>query len=341
LDIPIRIDGTQASASIFVSSTKNELGLFISGISGEERNNRGWELLKTEHGVIENKAVFFYDEILSSSSLGPELDRDYFARQFDINDERSILEVSYKDEIDGMRLIADALDTYQLTRDQMVIIDITTMIVPYISSLLWYIIKKTELARLCFFYTEPRYYYKGKLPKTFSGRASSEKFAVGTDKIGNLEGYLGERKHPEDKMILVILLGFEGNRAFEIYQYSDPSYVIPINGLPAYRPEYKDYSLVFNTEIIGEKIAYGNIKYAPANDVFETKATLDQVYEQFSGYHDIEIAPIGTKPMALGCCLFALENNDCRIVYHYPRLYNPKTSVGFGKTWAFYAEISR
>ena len=70
---------------------------------------------------------------------------------------------------------------------------------------------------------------------------------------------------------------------------------------------------------------FKNLRFAPAYDPFETKHTLDEIYYECSNDYNISIAPLGSKPMALGAGFFALEHDDCRIIYPYPQEYFPKS----------------
>jgi hypothetical protein len=58
-----------------------------------------------------------------------------------------------------------------------------------------------------------------------------------------------------------------------------------------------------------------------------------------SRYKDyrIDILPVGSKPMALGACLFALKNikNSCRMIFPFPSEYKPNQSIGHGKLWEY------
>jgi hypothetical protein len=49
----------------------------------------------------------------------------------------------------------------------------------------------------------------------------------------------------------------------------------------------------------------------------------------------INIAPLGTKPMALGACLFALHNPEVRVVYPVPEHYEDKYSDECWNSWTY------
>jgi len=135
------------------------------------------------------------------------------------------------------------------------------------------------------------------------------------------------------------LLGFEGERAIQVVNAADPDITIPINGFPSYKPEFKDISLLLNEELLREIEIFKKLKYAPANDPFETKKVFEEIFQQYSNKYNFSFAPIGTKPMAIGSCLFALEHLECRVIYPYPSEYNLKSSKGCGSTWIYVLNI--
>jgi hypothetical protein len=76
------------------------------------------------------------------------------------------------------------------------------------------------------------------------------------------------------------------------------------------------------------------LRYVEANNPF---SALNTFYELKNEYHDccIDIVPIGSKPMSLGVCLFAIYNSDVRVIYPFPEKYISETSSCFKKTWEY------
>jgi len=63
--------------------------------------------------------------------------------------------------------------------------------------------------------------------------------------------------------------------------------------------------------------------YSKANNPFEIYNLLQGIKIKTPN-NFINIAPLGTKPMALGACLFALHNPAVRIIYPLPDAYESK-----------------
>ena len=119
-----------------------------------------------------------------------------------------------------------------------------------------------------------------------------------------------------------------------IPQEINPDIIVPINGFPSFFPKYKDIALINNDVNYYENDI--EIIFAEANNPFNTYNQLLLLKNKYSTYY-IDIIPTGTKPMALGACIFALksQNNDIRILYPSPSEYKNKQSYGSGKTWEY------
>lgn len=76
--------------------------------------------------------------------------------------------------------------------------------------------------------------------------------------------------------------------------------------------------------------------FSSANNPFETYNQMNFLKNQHKDYC-IDIIPAGTKPMALGACLFALKNgnNDIRILFPFPSAYKNQHSIGKGTIWEY------
>ena len=49
----------------------------------------------------------------------------------------------------------------------------------------------------------------------------------------------------------------------------------------------------------------------------------------------LNIAPLGTKPMALGACLFAIHNPEVRVIYPIPDKYENLTTEECWDSWVY------
>ncbi|KAF6242088.1 hypothetical protein C6988_10185 [Nitrosopumilus sp. b1] len=152
--------------------------------------------------------------------------------------------------------------------------------------------------------------------------------------MGEIPGF---GSHEGKKELLVILLGFEGNRSLEILNEITPYKTITINGFPSYLLDYKDQSIILNRDFLFQSGCKKAIKRASASDPFETYEVLETILKEHPGYL-LTIAPLGSKPMALGSLIFLLEHPDSsRAVFSYPQEYVSKDQPAqkYGKTWFY------
>jgi hypothetical protein len=119
--------------------------------------------------------------------------------------------------------------------------------------------------------------------------------------------------------IFIPLLGFEGTRLKYIIEQIQPESgnIIPVVGLPGFKPWYVFETLRGNKSSLIETDAWQSIKYAPGDCPFSCYYLLEKVYNDFREQH-IKIAPIGTKPHALAAVMFSLNYPQIEIVYDHP-----------------------
>jgi hypothetical protein len=213
-----------------------------------------------------------------------------------------------------------------LTANKKILIDISTFVKPYFFCLLKLLGHECRASEIYITYTEPISY----------SRPVGDRFTFtrGLDHVGEIPSFNGFTDI-EKRNLLVILLGFEGQRALEILRGVQPDKTLVINGFPAYRSEFKDVSLVSNISVIREGECLHELQFSSASDPFETYRTIEKLYENWSKTYNFSLAPLGTKPMALGACLFALLNPDTRVLYAYPQGYVQKVAQGYGRTWMY------
>jgi hypothetical protein len=125
-----------------------------------------------------------------------------------------------------------------------------------------------------------------------------------------------------DDMKFVALLGFEGGRFTHLIELIQPpsDNIIPVIGVPGFRIEYPFVALWGNRFPLKETNSWGNIKYVAANSAVDVFLLLKKILNQTPGNTKITLAPIGTKPHAIGAILFAIKfPNRVEIVYDNPK----------------------
>ena len=178
-------------------------------------------------------------------------------------------------------------------------------------------------------YTEPGEYQAHKRP------TPPELFDL-SERLGDVEGLPGMARlagpPPGTPLLLVVLLGFEGGRARHITTTLEPQpTIIPVVGAPGMHVEYATQAVECNREFLKNTDAFGNIHWVDAVCPFSVRDLLDDIANENRGTY-MYVAPIGTKPHALGALLYCLScPSDCEIIYDHPTPRKDGTS-GVGKT---------
>lgn len=135
------------------------------------------------------------------------------------------------------------------------------------------------------------------------------------------------------KAELVIFLGFENDRLSRIIENDEKAKYkkyTPILAVPAFVPGWENISLRRHYLELNN---FNNILFAPANNPYEVNEVLIKI-QQNSDFDHIVIAPIGTKPHALGSIIFLinskLKGQNVGIVYDFPEKKENRTD-GIGK----------
>lgn len=205
-------------------------------------------------------------------------------------------------------------------------IDISCFTKPYFYFIIKFLKERYKIQNVTVFYTEPKSYLFAKgLFQTF--HTSS-----GPLSVSEMPGYPGLELRGS-KRKLIILLGFDGDLSKEINEEVSPKDTVVVNGFPSYAPKFKDISLIANEKLVSDQNI--TIRYARANNPFEVYNLLKTIKNEEKGDFFLNVAPLGTKPMALGACLFALHNPEVRIVYPLPEFYDKKYADKCWKSWLY------
>jgi hypothetical protein len=138
--------------------------------------------------------------------------------------------------------------------------------------------------------------------------------------IAPIPGFASLSDAPDEDVCFIPLLGFEGTRLAYITEHVQPpgGKTVPVVGVPGFRPEYPFYAYHGNRSALTESRAWRNVRYAIANCPFSLFYLLQDIANEHP--RDIlKIAPIGTKPHALGAVLYAsVARRNVELVYDHP-----------------------
>lgn len=176
-------------------------------------------------------------------------------------------------------------------------------------------------------YTEPEHYdiekfkEEGVLCKDLSERIE------GIEPLPGLANII-----PDDvDMKFIALLGFEGGRFTQMYETVQPptDKIIPVIGVPGYRPEYPFVAYWENRRPLISTESWQFVEYAAANSLVDIFFLLKKIKNK-PPISKIKLAPIGTKPHAIGAILFAIKYpKDVEIVFDNP-IRKSKRTKGVG-----------
>jgi hypothetical protein len=106
-------------------------------------------------------------------------------------------------------------------------------------------------------------------------------------------------------------------------------HVIPVVGVPGFQIQFPAFTITCNQEFLEEQGAYPNIRLARASCPFEAYEALADIRRDYPGCY-MYVAPIGTKPHAVGAIWYAIEHaGSTEIMYDHPTR-RPKRTEGVG-----------
>ena len=178
--------------------------------------------------------------------------------------------------------------------------------------------------KIRFLYTEPKDYITDL----------SQPLSFGIRKIFPIPFYSGDFDFSKDSL-LILMLGYEGNRALALLEEMDPAECLLLIPKPAYHAEWEGRTEEMNRGIIG-MVGRSNIKYIDSRNPIKVYEQLKSILSdsKFADYNHI-FSPIGTKPQSLGLFLYLNDNPaNTILIYGAPLRHNKLFySEGIGRSW--------
>jgi len=142
----------------------------------------------------------------------------------------------------------------------------------------------------------------------------------GVQQITTIPNFFGSFSY-EKQTILILLLGFEPERALAVWKHFNPSRTIAlITNPPRYgNLDYLKYARENNSYLLSQSSI--EVRDVPADNPYAVKSVLEAIYNDTRGSFNTVIGPFGTKPQVIGVFLFCLEHPKVQIVYSFPVNY--------------------
>lgn len=141
------------------------------------------------------------------------------------------------------------------------------------------------------------------------------------------EGYLGVRALPGFtrlpnalvSKLLVAFLGFEGTRLQHVYDDQEPgeNNTVAVVGFPAFRPGWQNLTIAANEPALQSTSSYRFMRTATAFSPFDAYHILCDLQSD-RPEQNLVVAPIGTRPHALGAVIYAIKNSNSYLLYDFP-----------------------
>lgn len=165
-------------------------------------------------------------------------------------------------------------------------------------------------------YVEPGDYRFSASPTDVTLFDLSEKI----EGIAPLPGFVTLGGREGEEALFVPLLGFEGARLAYMLEAVQPKRenIVPIIGVPGFRPEYPFYAYLGNRLQLSETRAWHNVRFASANCPFAAYHLIGAIAAE-SPAKLVRLGLIGTKPHALGAILYFLDHpTETELLYDHP-----------------------
>ena len=296
--------------------------IFLACASFEDRTTAVASKLSKQY-LITNSFVCKYEEKNRSSARD-----ENFEKLRGLLFERSTnvfpIICDHHDPLDGIRKFRELCDNKGIDLEGKVVsVDITTFTKQYLLVLLKYL-KKQQPKSVRLFYTEPEdYAVKWSKPLSY-----------GLIDIVSVPTY-GGHSYTDKENLLILILGYEGDRAYGIWERLSPHKTIAIIGRPSFKDLWEGRVEQFNRKLLS-KLPKNSIYYSPTLDPFQVKKDLDTLIEHHLARFNIAISPLGSKPQVIGCYLSLSLHPEVQVIYAIPKYHEEEYfSKRIGRMWEY------
>jgi hypothetical protein len=217
-----------------------------------------------------------------------------------------IFGLSFDNPIKIIKKIDDIVEKY-LPQKLNVTMDITTFPRHELLTTLYYLRHSSLLKRLRILYVTPKKY--GNWLSRGYKRFMLLPFFQGPSTFHN-------------KVALLVLTGFEKERAISLIDDLEPSAVFLAMAEPGTAPQFQETSRQTVNRIKELRQIYNEIFFISGNDPFKCRDSLIEIMDRCSPEYDFFVAPIGPKLTVLGLYLAYEKKPNFRIVYPFTQTYN-------------------
>jgi len=182
-------------------------------------------------------------------------------------------------------------------------------------------------------YVEPEEYAKN--PDSLEGQIYDLSERI--QGVSPIPGFASLYDRRRGHSVFIPILGFEGTRLSYIFEQVQPkgNNIVPIMGVPGFQPGFPFESYAGNRQVLLDTGSWSYVRYADAGCPFSLFFTVDDIVSK-RNTSSVKIAPIGTKPNALGALLYKIANpSQTELIYDHPIRKEGRTK-GVGKMFVYH-----
>lgn len=220
---------------------------------------------------------------------------------------------------------------YEKFEGESALLDATTLDVPELILLTKFLFSTCQ--RIGYIYAEPESY---KLKTIDNGELHNFTLSETYSPFMPIPGFTPELTTQKQGNLLVFL-GFEPSRLSRALSPDEVAHIKTssvVFGIPPFHASWEMHSLMQNAETLKEA-QVKEVHFAGANDPLTTLNLIKQFAQSFDLSNErLILAPLGTKPAAIGVSLFSAIHDNVRIMYDFPKKL-PDRTQGIGKIHHF------
>ena len=142
--------------------------------------------------------------------------------------------------------------------------------------------------------------------------------------------FFGDDYNPQRQKLLIEILGFEGLRAYAIWETLDPHKTIALIGKPSEKNKrWRDISERENMLLLSRPNV--ELREIPFTSVKDSIETLEDIYDKVGEKYNIIISSLGTKLSAVSLFYFASRHKNVFITFSRPAEHTEHNSYGYNK----------
>lgn len=230
------------------------------------------------------------------------------------------------------QVITEGIRRSEFVVGQRLCVDITGMMRPQIMFLMAYL-KELGCVNFDLLYTEPEHYK----------RRAYTQFSIGEDvEVRSVAGYVGAHENDMNGDVFVLGVGYDHQLISHALQAKEAARTLQLHSFPSLSADMYHESILRLHRVRSELSRIGDeVYFSSANDPFVIAASLAAAVSTVNKHREITniyLAPLATKPQAVGFGLFYLRHladKPASMIYPNSRLYDRETSKGIGRSWIY------